>query len=390
MKNHSSVTTPFWRDKRIIPWLLQGVFALLVVICTIFLFSNALDGLKQLGISLGFDFLRTSASFSISESLIEYSPSDSYGRAFLVGILNTLRVSVIGIILASFIGFFVGIGRLTDNWLVRRITSIYIEIFRNTPLLVQISIWYYAVLLPLPKIQESVHFLAFYFSNRGVAIPWYEKTAGSFIWMVLMVVGIALSIFLWKYMLKKQVETGKKRYPGLWAGGTLLIMSILAYIITTDVPFTMTLPTIGERSFIGGYRMSPEFSAILIGLVIYTSTYIGEIIRGGILSVPKGQVEASKALGLKSSTMMRLVIFPQAIRIIIPPVTSQYLNLIKNSSLAIAVGYQEVVSIGETINNQTGRAIESITIMILVYLTFSLLTSLFMNIFNKYSQIVER
>lgn len=390
MKSDSSVTTPFWRDKRIIPFLLQGVFVLIVVLCTIFIASNALNGLKQLGISLGFDFLRTSASFSITESLIEYSPADSYGRAFLVGLLNTLRVSVIGIFFASIIGFFVGIGRLSNNWLVRNITSIYIEIFRNTPLLVQISIWYYAVLIPLPKIQESVHFFSIYFSNRGIAIPWYEKTAGSLVWLLLMIVSIVIAIFVWKFVLKKQVETGKRLFPGIWSSSIFLLMAIVAYLVTTDVPFTVTLPSIGERSFIGGYRISPEFAAILIGLVIYTSTYIGEIIRGGILSVPKGQVEASKALGLKPATTMRLVIFPQAIRIIIPPVTSQYLNLIKNSSLSIAVGYQEVVSIGETINNQTGRIIEAVSIMIIVYLTFSLLTSLFMNIFNKYSQIVER
>ncbi len=389
-KETATVTTPFWRDKKVIPLLLQGVFALIIILSAIFLINNAISGLKQMGIALGFTFLKSSASFGISETLIEYSPTSSYGKAFLVGVLNTLRVSFFGIILASIIGLVIGIARLSNNWLVNKTASVYVEIFRNTPLLVQISIWYFAIFLPLPKIEEGVNFLSVYFSNRGVAIPWYTPTTGTLIWTSLFIIGVISAVIMWKVMLKKQVESGVRKYPGFWAIGAIVASLIVSFLITMGPPFHISLPSIQGRNFIGGYRMSPEFLAILLGLVIYTSTYIGEIVRGGIQSVQKGQVEAAKALGLKETTTMRLVIFPQAIRVIIPPVTSQYLNLIKNSSLAIAVGYQEVVSVGETILNQTGKAVEAVTIMILVYLTFSLLTSFFMNQFNKRSQIVER
>ncbi|KGX89458.1 amino acid ABC transporter permease [Pontibacillus marinus] len=389
-KDIADVPTPFWRNKKVIPFLAQGIFAVIIAISLLFLFSNALDGLRQMGISLGFDFLKSSASFGISESLIDYTPESSYGTAFLVGVLNTLRVSFFGIIIASLIGLVVGISRLSNNWLVNKTASIYVEIFRNTPLLVQISIWYFAVFLPLPRIEESTRFLFSYFSNRGSAIPWFQATSGTLVWVLLFAVGVIASVIVWKLRLKKQIETGENKRPGVWAIGVVILSLVIAFLATFQAPFNITLPTVEGRSFMGGLRLSPEFLAILLGLVIYTSTYIGEIVRGGIQSVQKGQVEAAKALGLKPSTTMRLVIFPQAIRVIIPPVTSQYLNLIKNSSLAIAVGYQEVVSVGETINNQTGKAIESVTIMILVYLTFSLLTSFFMNQFNKRSQIVER
>lgn len=389
-KNTQSVSVPFWRDKRVIPLLLQAIFAVIILFSAFFLFSNALSGLRQMGISLGFDFLKSSASFGISDSMIEYTPADTYGRAFVVGLLNTLKVAIVGIILASIVGLVVGIARLSNNWLVNKVSSVYVEIFRNTPLLVQISIWYFAVFLPLPKIEEASKFLGSYFSNRGTAIPWFNATGGTAVWVILFIIGMISALVLWRYKIKQQVETGKNKFPGLWAIGAIVASCIIAFIITMKAPFQLTLPSVDGRTFIGGYRLSPEFLALLLGLVVYTSTYIGEIVRGGIQSVAKGQVEAAKALGLKGSTTMRLVIFPQAIRVIIPPITSQYLNLIKNSSLAIAVGYQEIVSVGETVLNQTGRAVEAVTIMILVYLTFSLLTSFFMNIFNKYSQIVER
>ncbi|MCA1030726.1 ABC transporter permease subunit [Bacillus timonensis] len=381
---------PFWRDKRVIPILIQAVFVVFVLSFLFYFFSNALDGLAQLGIPLGIDFLQNTASFMISETLIQYAPTDTYFRALLVGFLNTLRVAIIGVILASIIGIIVGVARLSPNWMVNKVASIYTEIFRNTPLLVQIFIWYFAVFIQLPRIENSNSFLGTYFSNRGIVIPWFTATSGSTIWVICFIAGIVLSIFLWKKKIKKQVETGKKQYAGLWATGSFLLLMGLAYLITFTVPFHLSVPTIDGKQFVGGYRMTPEFSAILIGLVIYTSTYISEIVRGGILAVPKGQIEAANALGLKKSTTLRLVIFPQAIRVIIPPVTSQYLNLIKNSSLAVAVGYDDIVSIGNTVLNQTGRAPELISIMILVYLFFSLTTSFFMNQFNKRTQIVER
>lgn len=391
MKKETSVTTPFWRNTRIIPIILQVIFVVIVIAASYYLLSNALAGLKQLGIKLGFGFLENTASFSIGETLIQYSAADSYSRAFLVGLTNTLRVAIIGVILASVVGILVGIAKLSTNWLVSKIAEIYIEIFRNTPLLVQIFIWYFAVFLPLPRIENSLNLGSlFYFSNRGMAIPWFEKTSGSLIWFVFLIIGLVLAVIMWKLMIKRQVEGGKRTFPSLWSAGALLFSFLVAFVMTLEAPLNLVLPTVEGKFFVGGYTVSPEFSAILVGLVIYTSTYIAEIVRAGILGVPKGQVEAARALGVKNSTTLRLVIFPQAIRIIIPPVTSQYLNLIKNSSLAVAVGYPDLVSVGGTILNQTGRAIEVIIIMIAVYLTFSLLTSLFMNYFNKKFQLVER
>ncbi|WP_078543071.1 amino acid ABC transporter permease [Litchfieldia alkalitelluris] len=389
-KNTSTVTTPFWRDKKIIPILLQVLFTVAVFIAGYYFITNALSGLSQMGMKLGFDFLKNTASFSISESLIEYAPTDPYSKAFLVGLLNTLRVAFFGVILASIIGVFIGIARLSNNWLVSKLATVYIEVFRNTPLLVQIFIWYFAVFLTLPRIEEAVKLGPIFFSNRGTAIPWYETHGSSLLWGILAIVGIVVATFLYKFLMKKEVETGKQKYPVIFAFVGLLVTFLVAFIITGTGPVTVTTPVVQGKGFVGGYTISETFAAILVALVIYTSTFIAEIVRAGIMGVPKGQVEAAKALGLKNSTALRLVIFPQAIRIIIPPLTSQYLNLIKNSSLAVAVGYQDIVSVGGTIMNQTGRAVESIFIMILVYLTFSLFTSLFMNFFNKKFQLVER
>ncbi|WP_017471707.1 amino acid ABC transporter permease [Amphibacillus jilinensis] len=386
----SKVSTPFWRDNRILPVLFQIGFAILVVLFFGYLISNAINGLNRLGINFGFQFLRRTASFNIAESLIDYQPTDTYARAMIVGVLNTLRIAVIGIILTTVLGVSVGIARLSNNWLVRKLSGLYIEVFRNTPLLVQIFIWYFAVILPLPQVQDSYSMGDFYFNNRGIAIPWFTANSHTFIWVIISIIGLVSAVIVWKYQLNKQLKLGTKRFPTLWAITTLIISFILAWLVTQSGPVHISRPELGNFNFSGGLRLSAEFLAILAGLVIYTATYIAEIVRAGIQSVNKGQTEAAQAIGLKSSTMMRLVILPQAVRIIIPPITSQYLNLTKNSSLAIAVGYQELVGVGNTSLNQSGHAIEIILIMIVVYLTLSLITSLFMNIFNKKTQLVER
>lgn len=387
----SSVSTPFWRDKRIIPILLQAIFAAIIIALIGYFLTNAVKGMEKIGIKLGFDFLNTTAGFNIGESLIDYKPSDSYGRAVLVGILNTVKVSVIGIILASILGIIIGIARLSNNWLARNVSGLYVEIFRNTPLLVQLFIWRFAIFANLPGAKESIELPgSILISNRGAAIPWFQATSAAAIWLILLIIGLVLAVFFWKTKLKAQVETGKRKYPFFWAVGSLIIALLAAFIATRQAPFTLDYPTIGKFNYDGGYVLTPEFAAILLGLVIYTATFIAEIVRAGIQAVQKGQVEAAKSLGLKNSTTLRLVIFPQAFRIIIPPVTSQYLNLAKNSSLAIAVGYPDLFSVDSTILNQSGRAVEMIAIMLLVYLTMSLITSLFMNIFNKRMQLVER
>jgi general L-amino acid transport system permease protein len=390
-KKVSTVSTPFWRDNRIIPILLQLLFVVVIGLVIMYLTTNALQGLARIGMEPGFEFLNGIASFDIGEKLIEYSSTSSYWTAVLVGILNTLKVSIIGIILATILGVLIGVTRLSNNWLARSFASLYIEVLRNTPLLVQLFIWYFAVFLALPRAQESIELPgSIYLNNKGISMPWFHANSVTTIWVSLFIVGIIASIVFWKVKIKAQVETGKRKYPSLWAIGSFVVAILLALVVTQQAPVNMTYPELGRFSFEGGYTLSTNFAAILFGLVLYTSTYIAEIVRAGVLAVSKGQVEAANALGLKRSTTMRLVIFPQAFRIIIPPITSQYLNLVKNSSLAVAVGYPDIVFVGQTILNQTGRALEMITVMILVYLCISLFTSFIMNVFNKRTQLVER
>jgi len=390
-KRTSLTSTPFWRDKRVIPIILQIIFAITIILAGFFFFNNALNSMRQIGLNFGFDFLGKMASFDIGDKLIEFSSTDTYGKAFLVGILNTIRVAFIGIILATILGFLVGICRLSNNWLARTVATVYVEIFRNTPLLVQIFIWFYAVFLSFPIIEKSLNvFGLVFFSNRGTVIPWFSLTASSTVWFISFIAGLILSFLVWKQRVKLQVESGKRKYPLLWSGSAILFSLVIAWFITFETPLRLSIPEIAGRGFEGGYTIGPGFCALLVALVMYTASYIAEIVRGGILAVSKGQVEAAKALGLKSSTILRLIILPQAIRIIIPPLTSQYLNLIKNSSLAAAVAYQELVGVGITVLSQTGKSVEVISIVILVYLAMSLFTSLLMNIYNKYSQLVER
>lgn len=385
-----TTSTPIWRNKKAVPIILQAAFVIIVGFALYFMITNMLYGLEQIGLTLGLDYLQLKASFPIAESLISYSPEDPYIRALFVGLLNTFKVSFFGIIIASILGVIVGISRLSNNWLVKKLATVYVEVFRNTPLLVQIFIWNFAVFLPMPKIQEALQVGPFYFSNRGTAIPWFQVHSTTGIWLIILVVLFAGAFYLYKLLLKKEIETGKSSHPFVISIASFVAGYLLVFLITENGPVHFTAPTIENGVFVGGATLSIGFLSVLIALSIYTSTYIAEIVRGGIMGVPKGQTEAAKALGFKGSTSLRLIIFPQAIRIIIPPLTSQYLNLIKNSSLAMAVAYQDIVGIGNTVINQTGHTIETILIMIAVYLFFSLATSLFMNFFNKKFQLVER
>ncbi|MBP3041515.1 ABC transporter permease subunit [Bacillaceae bacterium Marseille-Q3522] len=387
--NKSAVTAPFWRNRKIIPVIAQIVFLVIVLIASYFFVQNIINSYRNINMVFGFDFLDGIASLPIAESLISYVTTDTYLRAVLVGILNTLRVAFFGIILATIVGVFVGIARLSNNWLLSKIAAVYIDIFRNTPLLVQIFIWY-VVFLQMPAIGEALKIGPFYFSNRGSAIPWLEAHRGTVLWLILLAVGIITAIVIYKLLTKKQEETGKRKYPLLYAALTIAVICLIAGLVTQSGPFHVTVPEIDGKNFVGGLRLSQNFFSLLIALVIYTSTYIAEIVRAGIQGVSKGQLEAAKALGFKPATALRLIIFPQAVRIIIPPLTSQYLNLTKNSSLAVAIGYQEIVSIGNTIMNQSGRNVEMILVMIMVYLIFSIVTSILMNLFNKKFQLIER
>lgn len=373
-----------------LPIFIQVLFIILVGFAISVMVRNVQSGLDQIGLKIGLDYLNLKASFPIAESLISYTPDDPYKRAIVVGLLNTLKVSFFGIIIASVLGVVMGIARLSSNWLIRQLATVYVEVFRNTPLLVQIFIWNFAVFLPMPKIEDAASIGSFYFSNRGAAIPWFTVHDHSLTWIAVIVVLAAVAVFLFQKLTSIAINAGKQTYPLLSSIAVFALGFILFYFIIGNGPFGVSVPEFNGNAFVGGTSLSIGFLSMLVALSIYTSTYIAEIVRAGILGVPKGQSEAAQALGFKSPTALRLIIFPQAIRIIIPPLTSQYLNLIKNSSLAMAVAYQDIVGIGNTIINQTGHTFETILIMIAVYLLFSLGTSLFMNFFNKKFQLVER
>ena len=302
---------PLWRDHRFWQNAIQLIFVFLAVVIVVILWSNVRRNLQQLGIQFGFNFLKQQASFDIGETIVNYQPTDTYNYALLVGLISSLRIAIMSILLTTIVGITAGISRLSDNWLVRKISFVYVEIFRNTPLLLQLLFWYFAIFLSFPKAENKISFLGLAnFSQNGIEFPWFT--------------------------------------------------------------------------------LSPEFSSLLLGLTFYTGAFIAEIVRGGIKSVPQGQWEAAKSLGLKPGLAMQLVIFPQALRVIIPPLTSQYLSLTKNSSLAIAIGYPDIYFVASTTFNQTGKAVEVMLLIMITYLILSLVISLIMNLFNRSVQIQER
>jgi general L-amino acid transport system permease protein len=382
--------TSFWNDPAKRALIFQ---ALLLGIIGFFLFSvvsNTLNNLETRGITTGFGFLSDEAGFSIPLSLIDYTAADSYGRTFFVGLLNTVLVSVLGIIAATLLGFVLGVARLSDNWMIAKLSTIYIEIFRNIPLLLQMFFWYFAVLRSLPSPRQSIEFFGGFLNVRGLSVPRpiAEDGLGMVFWAF--VAAIVLSFVLTRWAHRRQDATGQI-FPSGWAStGLILGLPLLAFIIM-GTPLSFDAPQLRGFNFVGGMTLLPELVALWLALTIYTSTFIAETVRGGILAIPKGQLEAASALGLPKTRTLRLIVIPQAMRVIIPPLTSQYLNLTKNSSLATAIGYPDLVSVfaGTTLN-QTGQAIEVISMTMAVYLTLSLLTSLFMNWYYKRMALVER
>jgi general L-amino acid transport system permease protein len=368
----------------------QFIFIILLALLAGWLYANVMHSLEARGMRLGFHFLRLEAGFEISEGL-EYSPSDSYGKAFLVGVANTLKVSIVGITLATLLGLIAGIARLSSNWLVQKIASVYIETIRNTPLLVQLFFWYTAVLLKLPPVRESLRLPgSIYINQRGLFLPWPHPTAGFKFWGYSLIAAalIAGLVYLFRFRQLKRLE--RPGFPSIWALPVFVAVAILGWFLAPTTPFGWSIPVLKRFNFEGGLQMTPEFTALLAGLVIYTGAFIAEIVRAGILAVHPGQKEVAKAVGLKNFQILRLVVLPQALRVIIPPLTSQYLNLAKNSSLAVAVGYPDLFNVAGTIFNQTGKAIEVILMIMGSYLIMSLTTSLFMNWYNRRTQLVER
>lgn len=380
---------PFWRDERVLQIFSQIIFLLVVAAVGYFLYRNMMAALAKQGLLPSFHWLKLTAGFDIGEHLIPYSRANTYGRALLVGILNTLLVSFLGIIFATLLGIIVGVARLSGNWLLSRLAAFYVEALRNIPLLVLLVFWYTGLFLKLPRAKEAVVLPGpIYLSNRGVAIPWGVPTATFrlYLWVLLFAV-IAAAIVAWRLILIGK-RTGRPPLVTLWTLVTFLGIAILGGVILK--PLTWSVPELKGFNTVGGRNLTPEFAALLSGLVIYTSAYIGEVVRSGIQSVSKGQYEAARALGLNGFQTLRLVVFPQALRVIVPPLTSQYLNLTKNSSLAVYIGYPDLYSVAGTIHNQTGRAVEVTLLMMGVYLFFSLVTSLFMNWYNRKIRFVER
>jgi general L-amino acid transport system permease protein len=353
--------------------------------------NNALSNLESRGIATGLDFLDQEAGFGIGLSLVEYDETYSYGRTFIVGLLNTALVSVLGVLLATILGFTVGIARLSSNWLVSRCAAVYIETFRNIPLLLQIFFWYFAVLQALPSPRQSLSLGESIFLNvRGLFFPSPIFEEGSNLIGMAVVLAIVFIIFLSRWAHNKQTLTGQQTPVVRYSILLLIALPTLAYFIS-GMPVSIEYPELKGFNFRGGISIIPELAALVVALSVYTASFIAEIVRSGINAVSYGQTEAAMALGLPRNKTLKLVVIPQAMRIIIPPLTSQYLNLTKNSSLAMAIGYPDLVSVfaGTTLN-QTGQAIEIITMTMGVYLTLSLLTSFVMNIYNNKVALVER
>ena len=377
------------------PEVRQAIYQVILVVAVVFftweIVSNVSENLRRQNIASGFGFWDRTSGFDISQTLIDYSNTSTYGRAFWAGLCNTLLVAALGVVLATIIGFVIGIARLSPNWLVARLATVYVEVIRNVPLLLQLMFWYFAVLKNLPGPRQSLALPAGASLNvRGLYLPSPvpEPGFGAVIWAFL--IGIVVSIAVHVWARRRQMATGQ-RFPVLWTVlGLIFGLPLLAYLVT-GMPLGFEYPELKGFNFQGGFVIQPEFMALLLGLSIYTASFIAEIVRAGILGVSSGQKEAARALGLSNGQMLRLVVIPQASRIIIPPLTSQYLNLTKNSSLAVAIGYPDFVSVFTgTVLNQAGQAVEVILLTMAVFLTISLLTSAFMNWFNTRMALVER
>jgi len=368
-------------------FVLCGVVGFLVYGAT----RNAIDNLARAQIASGFGFWNTTAGFDISQTLIEYSARGStYGRAFWVGLLNTLLVAGLGIIFATILGFIIGISRLSSNWLLSKVAGGYVETIRNLPLLLQLLFWYNAVLKALPDIRESIVVGGAFLNNRGLFLPEPIFKSGFGAVAITALVGIVGSIAFFLWARKRQERTGQQA-PVFWVTLTLVLGLPLAVFALAGFPLGFDFPKAGRFNIAGGVEVLPEFAALLFGLSVYTAAFIAEVVRAGILAVSRGQSEAAYSLGLRPGPTLRLIVVPQAMRVIIPPLTSQYLNLTKNSSLAVAIGYPDLVQVFTgTVLNQTGQAVEVVAITMLVYLVISLTTSLLMNIYNSRMALSER
>jgi general L-amino acid transport system permease protein len=382
--------TSLFYDPKVRGLVFQALMLVALISFVWWIIGNTAENLKRSNIASGFDFLNGRSGFDLAQTPILFTSDSTYFRALIVGLLNTVIVAVLGIITAVALGFMIGVGRLSRNWLIRKLSTVYVEIFRNIPPLLVIFFWYFGVLSVLPDPKKSIA-LPFggFLNNRGFFLP--KAIWGEGAWLIAagLLVGIVFAILVRKWARDRQMSTGQQ-FPVLWTSlGLILGFPLLAYILT-GFPLAFEFPKASTFNLSGGFQIKPEFLSLYLALSIYTASFIAEIVRAGILGVSKGQTEAARALGFREGATLRLVVIPQAMRTIIPPLTSQFLNLTKNSSLAIAIGYPDLVAVGGTILNQSGQAIEIVAIWMIVYLGLSITTSLFMNWFNARMALVER
>jgi general L-amino acid transport system permease protein len=379
-----------WRSRAVRGWIYQILAVLLLVLFAWFLATNTADNMRVRGMRSGFDFLSQPAGFEIGESVFAFDSAHTYAQAFLVGIVNTVRVAVVGIVLATVLGTAIGVGRLSQNFLLRRLCEIYVEAFRNVPVLLQLLMWYFVLTDLLPPATAALQPLpGVFLSQSGLQFPIPLGSPAYGYAALGLLGGTAGAWWLQRAATRRREHTGQARVI-VWPALGLLIGLPFAGWLAGGAPTALDVPETGTFNISGGGALTPEYLTMVVGLTLYTAAFIAEIVRGGVLAVPAGQTEAGDALGLTRAQRLRLVLLPQALRIIVPPITSQYLNLTKNSSLAVAVGYPDLVSIANTTSNQTGRTIECIVIIMAVYLTLSLITALAMNGYNRLAAIRER
>jgi general L-amino acid transport system permease protein len=384
---------PFWRDIRFLKLLAQLIFVVALALAAGYLYLNVTANLAQRGLTVGFGFLKNPASFDIGESFIPYNAANTYQRALLVGLVNTLVVSALGIVLTTILGVVAGVARLSSNWVINKAAAAYVGVIRNTPLLLQLMFWYFGVILQLPRVREAIRLPGpIYLTQRGIYMGWMEPTATFPPWRPFIAAALLSAILVFLALRAAKRRSSVPISPW-WNVVYAIVPALILWLgaaIQPEPPLRPYIPEVSGLNFRGGLRLTPEFAALLFGLVVYTGAFIAEIVRAGIQAVSRGQVEAARSLGLTEGQTLRLIVFPQALRIIVPPLTSQYLNLAKNSSLAIGIGYPDLFSIAATVNNQTGAAVEIIVVMMLSYLSISLFTSLLMNLYNRRIQLVER
>ena len=378
---------PFWRDTRFRRVLGQVVFAILVFLVGRELYLNLQFNSEARGQGLGFEFLDVQAGFALADTPIEYSPNDAVSRAVLAGYVNTLRVSLLGIVLATIFGLVIGVARLSSNWMIRKIAQVYVELIRNTPVPLQVVFWWGAVFLAIASIGDSLSvFDMAFLSNRGLVITWVRFQEGASTWGLILLAGLVVAAVLWRWRTRLNERTGEPHHRVLYSLGAVVAFGVAGYLLTgtpTSANVPTLLPTSFGFKFDGGVTFTPEFAALLLALVIYTAAFIAEIIRGSIQAVPKGQREAAESLGLSRFEQLRFVILPQALRIAIPAINSQYLNLLKNSSLGVLIGFTELNRVIRSVSTQRGYVASAYLLALLIYLATCLVISFLMNRVNR-------